>query len=153
MSYGPQVLEPLVDFLLPPRYPSRYRVQLLAISRCEAQVRFGIQPRIFRNGEFEHCPSRLMLVWAFRAAHVAGELFFYRDDRSVRAQISFDRMLGLHEVAFFRRACGLPMTREDELPGLPPPPADVDPEDPRRMVVLWNAEAADAIEPLWEAVG
>ena len=163
MSYDPSVPEPLIDFLVPPRYPSRYRVRLLGINRREAHVRFPYQPRIFRVGGVRSCPSRMTLLWSFRGVEVTGALRPFGNGKGLLASFSFDHPLGIHEVAFFRRACGLSgvssTIRRIEPSRLLPPPA----ETTRSVVLLTDLCEEDdvgpdiepgwTIEPAWEAVG
>lgn len=160
MSYEPSVPEPLVDFLVPPRYPSRYRVRLLAINRREAHVRFSYQPRIFRSEGARSCAARLTLLWSFQGIEITGALRPFGNGKGVVASFSFDRPLGVHELGFFRRACGLSLSsstirRSESLLLLPPPDAA------KRLILLADPLEEDPgpaedpyqeTEPLFEAV-
>jgi hypothetical protein len=106
--YPPCEPEILVDFNVSPRFPSRYQVLLLEVSRFGATIEFAYRPSMFRPGigyaGSESCGAEVWLVARGRTVvRVSGHLSIDAGPSGTTARVRFGSPLALPDYAALRR--------------------------------------------------
>lgn len=97
----------VLDFLVPARLASRYRVRLKALSPLSAELQLAFCPSIFRSGVLVSCPAELSLVLRDDALRLRGIFRVERGANDTTGRLQFSEAVMFRDLELLRRACRL----------------------------------------------